>query len=152
MHKSTDMTKKKRRRIYSVFVVAALILGAGASAAVFEWRASSSAPFPQNVTLVYVGANDCAPCREWQQVSEPEIRSLAEADRLHYRAVKSPTLFNILDDEYWPEDLRVHRDRLERGAGVPLWLVIADGEIVDRAFGKQQWLATVYPRIKSLLR
>ena len=105
-----------------------------------------------NVTLVYVGAEDCAPCRAWQSAEGKRFLESGEASRLTYREVKSPTLRDILRDEHWPEDLRGYRDRLGAGAGVPLWLVISGDQLVERAFGASQWHATVLPRLERLLR
>jgi hypothetical protein len=103
------------------------------------------------VTLLYIGADDCAPCRAWQLTERKQLHSLTEFARLNYREVKSPTLRDALKDEYWPEDLRSYRDRLGRGAGVPLWLVISGDEVVERGLGAGQWHAAVLPRVKSLL-
>jgi hypothetical protein len=105
-----------------------------------------------HVTVVYVGAEDCAPCRAWQLAEGKQFLGSAEFARLNYREVKSPTVREALEDRYWPEDLRAHRDRLGRGAGVPLWLVISGDEVIERGFGAGQWRAAVLPRIKSLLR
>jgi len=107
---------------------------------------------PHELTLVYVGADDCAPCRTWQQGAGAAFRSSAEFARVSYREVRPPTLLDALKDEYWPEDLRLYRDRLGRGAGVPLWLVIVDDEVIERGFGASQWHGTVLPKLKSLLR
>jgi hypothetical protein len=107
---------------------------------------------PHVLTLVYVGADDCAPCRTWQQGAGADFRSSAEFARLSYREVKSPTLLGALKDEYWPDDLRLYRGHLGRGAGVPLWLVIADDHLVEQGSGTSQWYATVLPKLKSLLR
>jgi len=104
------------------------------------------------LVLVYVGAQDCEPCRAWQQGAGAAFRASAEFARLSYREVKSPTLFDALKDEYWPEDLRWHRDELGQRAGLPLWLVIVDDEVVERGFGASQWHARVLPKVKSLLR
>jgi len=103
------------------------------------------------VTLLYVGAEDCAPCRAWQQREKIAFSTSAAFARLRYREVKSPTLFNMLKDENWPEDLRGYRDRLGRDAGVPLWLVIADEQIVQHGMGPSQWRSVVLPKIKELL-
>lgn len=102
--------------------------------------------------LVYVGADDCAPCRAWQRDDGAMFRLSPEFARLTYREVKSPILFDILKDKYWPDDLRGYRDRLGRGAGVPMWLVISDREIVEQRFGATQWQAAVLPKIRALLR
>ena len=104
------------------------------------------------LVLLYVGAEDCAPCRAWQRDAKIDFQALGEFQRLLYREVKSPTLFDILKDENWPEDLREYRDQLGSEAGVPLWLVIADSRVVQRGMGPTQWRAEVLPKIKSLLR
>jgi hypothetical protein len=136
-------------------------LRAGAAAALLAvllltdvpWSPQSSAPAARaDVTVVYVGAEDCAPCRAWQHAEGRQFLGSAEFARLYYREVKSPTAREALEDRYWPEDLRAYRDRLGRGAGVPLWLVISGDEVIERGFGASQWRAAVLPRIKSLLR
>lgn len=106
----------------------------------------------REIALIYVGADDCAPCRRWQREAGAAFRSTSEFRRLTYREVKSPTLFELLKDEHWPDDLRHFRDRLGPGAGVPLWLVLADGEIVAQHSGANRWPADVWPQLKSLLR
>ncbi len=78
--------------------------------------------------------------------------SSGEFAQVTYREVKSPALFDLLKDEHWPQDLRHYREKLAPGAGVPLWLVLADGEIVDQRFGASQWKSAVLPKIRSLLR
>jgi hypothetical protein len=74
-----------------------------------------------------------------------------EFSHLTYREVKSSTLRDVLRDEHWPEDLRRYRDRLEAGAGVPLWLTISRDEHVEWAFGASQRHAAELPRLKRLL-
>ena len=105
-----------------------------------------------DLMLVYVGAEDCAPCRTWQGTAAASFRSSPEFARVSYREVKSPRLLDVLNDEYWPDDLRQYRGRLSRGAGVPLWLVISDHEIVESGFGTSQWSSAVLPKLRSLLR
>src|SRR5262245_17825485 len=105
-----------------------------------------------DVTLLYIGSEDCAPCRAWQRDEGASFRSSAEFARITYREVKSPSLLDVLHDEYWPDDLRRYRDRLGRRAGVPLLLIIADQEVVNQAFGASQWHSAVVPKLKALLR
>jgi hypothetical protein len=106
----------------------------------------------KNVTLVYVGAKNCAPCEIWQQNQGIALRDSKKFRRLTYREVKSSSLFDVLKDEYWAEDLRIYRQAIKREAGLPLWLVIADGQLVMQSFGLTQWQEAVLPKIKSLLR
>jgi hypothetical protein len=109
-------------------------------------------PHRPPVTLLYVGAEDCAPCREWQQHEKIAFSTSAEFARLKYREIKSPTLLNLLKDENWPEELRGYRDLLGPDAGVPLWLVIADERVIQRGMGPSQWRSDVLPKINKLLR
>jgi hypothetical protein len=130
-----------------VAVVGTLVLGVA--------RCDPQIPAPKartSVTLVYVGAEDCAPCRAWQGAEGKRFLESGEASRITYREIKSPTLRDILKDEHWPDDLRGFRDRLGAGAGVPLWLVISGDELVERAFGASQWRARVLPQLERLLR
>ena len=105
----------------------------------------------RHVTLVYVGAENCAPCDNWQHNKGTAFRYSAEFHRLTYREVKSPSLLDVLKDENWPEDLRAYRQTIGQHAGVPLWLVIADNRLVLQGSGASQWQNAVLPKIKSLL-
>ena len=104
------------------------------------------------ITLVYVGAQDCAPCRIWQRGEGTAFHASAEFARLSYREIKPPTLMDVLKDDFWPEDLRIYRHAIGREAGVPLWLVMADDQVVLKGFGATQWVASILPKIKQLLR
>jgi hypothetical protein len=127
---------------------------AGASIAGFAFR-DDSAPPPaatRHVMLLYVGADDCPPCRAWQAQARATFRASPEFAAVSYREVKSPTVLDVLKDEYWPDELRIYRDRLDRGAGVPLWFIVSDNGTVERSGGISQWESTVLPKLRSLLR
>ena len=104
-----------------------------------------------DVMLLYVGAEDCAPCRAWQNGEGAAFLASADFRRITYREVKSPHLDDLLKDENWPDEIRHYRDGLRRSDGVPLWLVMADHKIVEQRFGAAEWRASVLPRIRSLL-
>lgn len=130
-------------------VCGALLLLAAGIATLRLWSADPSEQH-RNLTLLYVGADDCAPCRNWQRDAGVRFRADPAFAAVSYREVKSPTLHAVLDDAHWPIDLRGYRDGLERSAGVPLWLVIADGTVVARGFGARQWQDQVLPTLRSL--
>jgi hypothetical protein len=105
---------------------------------------------PQRLMLVYVGADDCAPCRTWRREAASTLQSPGFA-RLVYREVDSPSVLDLRKDDYWPSDLRGLRAQLGPDAGVPLWLVIADGAVVGRGQGISAWRKTILPKLQSLL-
>jgi len=124
----------------------AFVAGPGVSS-----RANLLAKKPERVVLIYVGADDCAPCRIWQRDHAQTLRSPSFAG-LAFREVKAPRLLDVMKDDYWPDDLRPLRTQLGPGAGVPLWLVIVDDAIVGRGRGANEWSRTVLPTLKSLIR
>lgn len=107
---------------------------------------------PEHVLLLYVGADDCAPCRVWQRDDEQQFIASPTFARLTYRTVKSPTLFGLLDDAVWPDDLKPYRAKLDPRAGAPLWLIVADRDVVAQQFGLSQWRQAVVPKLESLVR
>ena len=129
-------------------VVAATLSIIGVTAAGDSLNPARSAP----LTVLYVGATDCAPCHAWQRGDGRLFLASAEFMHVIFREVKSPTLREILHDRYWPDDLRAYRDQLGRDAGVPLWIVIGDGRVLERGFGASQWRSVILPRIKALIR
>lgn len=126
-----------------------LLIAAFAAFTLASWAPETAA---KGVTLVYVGAEDCAPCGIWQRNHGNVFRSSPEFRRLAFREVKSPTLFSVLNDDNWPAELRIYRQAIQKGTGVPLWLVIAGDKIVMQSSGLSQWDGAVLPKLKSLLR
>ena len=131
----------------------AVIFVALAAIAMTVWAEHFRAPArASDVMLVYIGADDCAPCRSWQSGDGAVFLASEDFRRITYREVKSPHLHDVLNDENWPDDIRRYRIHLRRSDGVPLWLVVSDHEIVAQRFGETEWRAKVLPTIQSLLR
>ena len=127
---------------------------AGASVAGFALR-NGPALHPaerHGVMLLYVGADDCPPCRAWQAQARVTFQAAPEFAAVTYREVKSPKVLDLLKDEYWPDELRIYRDQVDRGSGVPLWFIVSDNGIVDRIAGISQWQSAALPKLRSLLR
>jgi hypothetical protein len=128
----------------AILVVAAVV----AAAARFDDKHQDS---PAQVTVIYVGADDCAPCRIWRRDRLPKFTGSPEFKRLTYREVTSPKLFDLLNDEHWPDDLRRYRDFLNKTAGVPLWFIVADDKVTLTARGLREWGELAMPKIRSML-
>ena len=107
---------------------------------------------PADVMLVYVGSQDCAPCRAWQNGDGAAFLASADFARITYREVKSSHLEDVMMDENWPEDIRHYRSSIRRGDGVPLWLVISDRRIVEQNFGATAWQQHILPTLRSYSR
>jgi hypothetical protein len=126
-----------------------------AMAAIAATLPLAHAPMPAraaDVKLVYVGAEDCAPCRIWQTKDGAAFRQSVEFSRLTYIEVKARHLHDVLKDDNWPEQIRDLRSRLRKSDGVPLWLVVSNGEVVEQRFGAAAWHAEILPAIRARLR
>lgn len=132
--------------------LAVLVLASVAIVVAANRDIRSQAARPENVMLIYVGAENCGPCKVWQRTDGAAFRDSAEFPRLSYREVKSPTLLDVLKDQNWPDDLIAYRQTIDPRAGVPLWLIIADGQPVMQGFGLSQWREAVRPKLRTLLR
>jgi hypothetical protein len=104
-----------------------------------------------DVTVLYVGAADCAPCRAWRRGPGAAFRASDDFARLAWREVEASTLFDVLSDEVWPVDLRAYRARIDATMGVPLWIVVADGRVAAQGFGASQWTDELLPAIRQLV-
>jgi hypothetical protein len=141
------------RRLGMARYLAGIAALAASVVAIGAWIDLTPRSAASDVTVIYIGAEDCAPCRAWRRDGWPQFAASAEYSRLIYREVTSPRLADLLNDEYWPSDLRRYRDKLDRSAGVPLWFVIAnDAKPVLMARGLREWEALVLPKIRSLVR
>jgi hypothetical protein len=116
------------------------------------WNRNTARAYRPNVTLLYVGADDCAPCRAWRKGDGAVFLASAEFARITYREVRSSHLEEVLNDANWPQDIRDYRSRIRPSDGVPLWLVIADHAVVEQRFGTAAWQERILPAVKSYLR
>ena len=115
------------------------------------WHVAQERSPPQvfNLMLIYVGADDCAPCRAWERGEKTTFRRSRDFAEFCYREVKSARLREILDDKHWPEDLRTYRGMLKRSDGVPLWLVVTGDGSVNRYYGVAAWSSQVLPTLRQ---
>jgi hypothetical protein len=141
-----DLSRARKLVYFSVALVIATTVMAA-------WGAYPEPEVRQpSLMLLYVGADDCAPCRAWRNGEGAAFLASADSSSISFREVKSAHLQDILKDENWPEDLRPLRNGIGRSDGVPLWLVLADHEIVEQQFGASAWQQRVLPKIRSYWR
>ncbi len=141
-----DGARRRARRIWLCLGTLAALAAGVAGVLVVQHRAPGRATY---LMLIYVGADDCAPCRAWQRDDEPLFRRSNDFAKLNYREVKSARLRELLDDRYWPEDIRAYRNLLKRSNGVPLWLIITDDATVSRHHGAAAWRRQVLPTLRK---
>ncbi|MCC7427828.1 MAG: hypothetical protein IT557_13040 [Alphaproteobacteria bacterium] len=129
------------------------LLAAGLASAALAGDAPVAAPAPAGAwRLVYVGADDCAPCRAWRQAEWARLRASARFAAFAFHEVRAPRSADLLRDEHWPDPLRPYRVAIPAAAGAPFWLLLHQDEVVLRAWGKPQWRATMLPAMRRAAR
>src|SRR6478609_12241960 len=94
-----------RRTIFAAGIVVAI-----AAIMAMVWAGHADKPARDaDVMLLYVGAEDCAPCRAWQNGEGAAFLASAEFPRISYREVKPPHLLDVLKDVNWPDAIRLYR-------------------------------------------
>jgi hypothetical protein len=127
------------------------VIAAGALAGV-----TADAPLPAQTQarpwmLVYVGAEDCGPCRTWRREQRPAFLASAEFPRLVYREFVAGRLRDLLDGTNWPEDIRPLQAAVKARPGAPQWLIVEDGRVIRSEAGLPAWQA-IWPDIRTALR
>jgi hypothetical protein len=147
----TEIRSDRRRSLGQgiALIAVAIMIAAATMAAADRYPARGHRV---DVTLLYVGADDCAPCRAWRGGDGAAFLASTEFAGITYREVRSPHLDDVLSDAYWPDDIRAYRSRIRRSDGVPLWLVIADHALVEQQFGTTAWQERILPAVRSYLR
>ncbi|MFV0281938.1 MAG: TlpA family protein disulfide reductase [Rhodoblastus sp.] len=117
-----------------------------------DWKKQGSGFTTQKkrgkLTVVYVGAEDCAPCLRWRNERRPDFKKSVAFERIDYREIIATRLADALDDKFWPDAMRPLRTLIEHdGGGVPYWILMRDGRIVTAAGGEKAWDRKVWPRI-----
>lgn len=104
------------------------------------------------LTVVYVGADDCGPCRAWRRGERPAFLDSAEFARLHYREVIAPHLRELVAAHDWPDDLAALRERVRARPGAPQWFILREGRTIASEAGLSAWHSRVWPVIRAEAR
>jgi len=128
-----------------------LLPGLLAGAAVAVASADSPLAVRNNIAslqLIYVGANDCAPCVRWRATHWSALHHATVFAPVRFVEIRAPRAADVLQDEHWPRALQRFRPAMPRDAAVPLWLLVQDDALVGRAWGERGWRETMLPALR----
>jgi hypothetical protein len=119
------------------FVFASLAVSVAPALAV------STAHAANNLQVIYVGGQDCPPCRRWIATYKDSWLASPEFARVGWYEVDPPHLRDAYRERHWPEALRPVLAQVPRKSGIPRFLIVADGRIVSNEVGVSRWLRTM---------
>jgi hypothetical protein len=122
-----------------------------------EIRAVEQSARIKDLTFVYVGAENCGPCKRWEQSrtgspaqSKSVFLASPEAKAATFRQVNAHTYMNTGAENLWPADLKWVRSATHVVSGTPRFLLIADGKVMLNAQGTSKIESTVLPKLREL--
>lgn len=102
------------------------------------------------VHLIYVGADNCPYCRDWEAWALPEYSATNVAKKAYFTWIRADRFQDTGRDEYWPEHARWVRDELKISRGTPRYIVLKGREIQMYKSGTGSWKREVLPLLSQL--
>jgi hypothetical protein len=93
--------------------------------------------------VIYIGGQDCPPCRRWTATYKAGWLASAEYRRVTWYEVEPPHLEEAYRERHWPEALRPVLAQVPRKSGTPRFLIVEDGRIVSNEIGVSKWRNTM---------
>jgi hypothetical protein len=112
---------------------------AGLAASATPGRAHAAA----DLQVIYVGGQDCPPCRRWRTTYEAHWLASPEFRRVTWYEIEPRHLKEAYQERHWPEPLRPVLAQVPRKSGTPRFLIVKDGRIVSNEFGVSKWENTL---------
>jgi hypothetical protein len=99
-------------------------------------------------TIVYIGAEDCKPCRQWEATHQKAFAEQCAERGVKFRAIRVATMRNIREARYWPSDLRPLLARFADRSGTPHFLAVRNGEIIVNVYGIGKYQREIAPLLQ----
>jgi hypothetical protein len=93
--------------------------------------------------VVYVGGQDCPPCRRWRETYKAKWLASPEYRRVAWVEVEPPHLREAYHERHWPQALWPVLAQVPDKSGTPRFLVVDGGRIVSNEIGVSKWLNTM---------
>ena len=94
--------------------------------------------------LLYLSAEDCAPCRTYERREFPEWLRSEAAKHVEFRKLDFYTFRDTQTDRGWPRDLRWVREKTYVRKVTPRFVVLVDRQVVSNRTGRLGgWRRTV---------
>jgi hypothetical protein len=107
--------------------------------ACFSAFAQPSAVQAPEVHLIWMGGNDCPPCKVWRGIELPKLQASPEFQRVRYSYVTKTISAPVPPKFFLPEEVRPYKDALDiagaGGSGSPQAAVMVNGQVFDYFWG-----------------
>ena len=92
-----------------------------------------------SIHIVYMGGNDCPPCRAWRSEELPKFEASDAFSRVRFSYVNKVIRSSVPPRFFLPEYVKPLKEKLDYAAngisGSPHTVIVVDGEVYDYIFG-----------------
>ena len=108
-----------------------------------------------DISVVYLGTNDCPYCQHWEARAKgelmEELRSTAAGKTVRYFEVKGETLRRPIEERHYPDELKWLARRIGPSRGVPRFILVVDGEVAWSVFGTNEYARVFLPALRQVI-
>jgi hypothetical protein len=135
-----------RRSLFSLFVAGAATAAASniqpAVAAATRAKASE-------FMVIYVGADDCGPCRLFEAEDMPRWQASALSSSVHFVHAKARKSSQAFDARSWPKEARPFAGAFTAPV-VPSFMLVQNGRVVSVGAGVRSWRQQTLPLLQQM--
>ena len=94
---------------------------------------------PPKVHIIYMGGNDCPPCRAWRAQELPKLEKTEAFKRVKFSYVEKLIRSGVPPSIFLSSDVKPYKDQLDEASngivGSPQTAILVDGKVYDYYFG-----------------
>jgi hypothetical protein len=106
---------------------------------------------PSSLQFLFVGADDCEPCRRWHSDEGHWWQSSPEFSRVDTLFIRARRTRHAYDDAYWLPHLRRFRDMPGAPRATPAYFVVRNDQLLLAAAGYTAWRREIYPALREMV-
>ncbi len=130
-------------RLLALLAFLALLPLAGTAAAAGE------------ISVVYLGTNDCPYCQHWEARAKrelvAELGALPTGQAVRFYEVKGETLRQPIVERHYPDEIKWLGRRLGPSRGVPRFILLVNGEVAWSVYGTNEYEAVFLPALRRAI-
>ena len=101
------------------------------------------------ISVVYISAEDCAPCRQFEAADFPQWQSSPLSQRVRFLRAHAPKTTQAFQTKYWPSEARSFAGAVKVPV-VPSFILANNGSVMLVGSGLIGWRNQVLPEIRRL--
>lgn len=118
-----------------MFCAASLV----AACATPAWSQARTGATPPVIHVVYMGGDDCPPCKAWRESELPKLEKTAAFKSVRFSYVLKSIRSAVPARLFLPAEVRPYKDQLDEASagrtGSPHFALIVNGAVYDYYFG-----------------